>query len=101
MPINFFEKELTKVQERYNETYGQLTVCDIQTRQKVILNIIAMCRLKDKIMKGGVPHELHENRGLFVRRKNWVNAKFDAIQQILNERKVQDDSNSIAVSRLN
>ncbi len=40
MKVNFFEKELIKVRERFNQTFGKQTVCDLQTRAQVIIAII-------------------------------------------------------------
>ena len=40
MAIDFFEKEVSKVRERFNQTYGVMVVCNLNHRQAAILSII-------------------------------------------------------------
>ena len=86
MPIDFFEKEVKKAQERFNQTFGELDVCDIRTRQIAILTIIQMGRLKDRIMQFN-NDEVMEERSKFVKARNWLNNIFRQIEDELNERR--------------
>jgi len=48
MAIDFFEKEVKKAQDRFNTIYGDLLVCDIRVRQRLIITICWMKVLKKK-----------------------------------------------------
>jgi hypothetical protein len=53
MAIDFFEKEVEKTQDRFNTIYGDLLVCDIRVRQRLIITICWMGVLKKRIEKAG------------------------------------------------
>ena len=50
MQFEFFEREMGRVQDRFNETFGAQVVCDINARQTVILAICQMGILARKIV---------------------------------------------------
>ena len=92
MPIDFFEREVTKTQDRFNETFGQLEVCDIKTRQAVILSIISLARLAKKIRVSRDKKMIQK----FMRTKTALNGVFDPIEHSINERRHHANSNSRA-----
>jgi len=49
MPIDFFESEVRKAQNRFNETFGTELVCNVNLRQSVILAICFMGNASKKI----------------------------------------------------
>ena len=49
MTIDFFERELFKVQQKFNQTFGEMPTCNPQVRAKVIFAIVQMGILKNKI----------------------------------------------------
>ena len=51
LKVNFFIHELRRVQERFNQTFGTQTVCDLKTRHRVILAIIHLETLSKQIIK--------------------------------------------------
>ena len=96
MPVDFFDREVNKVQQRFNETFGVLDVCDLQMRQKTILSIINMMRLKDKIMSTQDNKNIKEDRSKFVKTRDALNSIFNQIDQELNERRNHANRNIIA-----
>jgi len=83
MPIDFFDTEVRKVKDRFNETFGQLEACDIRTREAVILSIISLDRLSKKI-------KMSKDKSLiqrFMRTRTALNGVFDPIEHELNERR--------------
>jgi hypothetical protein len=81
MPINYFEKEVTKSQERFKQTYGVMTVCNLNLRQAVILSIInlnLLCRIiQSAAKKDQVRVEIRE----FIRIRNTLNNHFKIIER--------------------
>jgi len=54
MAIDFFEKELVKVQERFNQTFGETQAVNLLTRSHVILSIIYLGLIAKEINKQGI-----------------------------------------------
>lgn len=84
MPNNFYQKELRKTQDRFNETFGVMTVCNLKTRQIVILSIISLGRLCEKIQAGG-ERDLHNVRE-FMRTRDAINKIFEQIERGRHEK---------------
>ena len=70
MAIDFFEKELTKVQHRFNCVLGDLMVCDLTLRQKLILAICWMGVLKRKIHQAPDKDLVREEIQKFIKYRN-------------------------------
>lgn len=51
MIVNYFENELHKAQQRFNETFGRQTICNLKTRRFTMLAITAMGRNAEKIVE--------------------------------------------------
>jgi hypothetical protein len=77
MPVDFFETELTKVQDQFNETFGSVIVCNIRTRQKVMLAIIGMGLLQHKISAADDKDLVRPDIQKFVRTRNTLNKIFN------------------------
>jgi hypothetical protein len=81
MPVNFFATELAKVQERFNQTFGTMVVCNIKARQQTILAIVGMDLLERKISstkdKGKVRDEIKK----FMRTHKILNQLFNNIER--------------------
>jgi hypothetical protein len=67
MKIDFFEKELNTVRERFNQTYGKQIVCNLEARCRVIISIIHMGILGDKINKAGDKSMVRDDIQMFIR----------------------------------
>jgi hypothetical protein len=87
MPMNFFEKEIKTVQERFNQTFGVLNVCDLKARRMAMLKIIRMGILREAIMQSKNKDDVMEERSKFVKARNWLNNIFSQIENELNQRK--------------
>ena len=55
MPVDFFEKELVRIQNQFNQTFGVMPLCNPKVRIKVIFAIIQMGILQRKISKSKNP----------------------------------------------
>ena len=49
MAIDFFLKEQSKVQDRFNETFGKMQVVNLEARSSVILSIVYLGMLAKKL----------------------------------------------------
>jgi hypothetical protein len=85
--IDFFEKEVKNVQQRFNETFGVMTVCDLNLRQRTILAIIRLCRLSEKIMSSSKDKVRGEIKK-FMRAKSVLGNLFDQIDKHHKQRRV-------------
>ena len=85
MAIDFFEKEVKRSQTRFNETFGIMTVCNVETRQRAILAIIFLNRLKDKIKTADGHDKAREEIKKFVRTRDILNRIFNQIETHLSE----------------
>ena len=79
MPIDFFEKEVEKSQELFNQTYGAVVVCNLKLRQAAILSIISLGLLCRKITTAKRKHEMKEDIQTFMRIRNTLNNHFNQL----------------------
>ena len=93
MRIDFFQNELCKVQDRFNETFGKLVVCNVSQRQRIMLSIISMGRLEKKIMAAGSMDNARDDIKKFVRTRNILNKEFDKVEEFFNERREHATAN--------
>ena len=87
MQINFFDAEVTKAQERFNQTFGVLTVCDLKQRQSAIVAICLLGRSSEKIKIANTKDEAREEIKKFMRIRKVLNSVFTQIETELNERR--------------
>ena len=93
MKIDFFEKELTTVRERFNQTFGKQTVCNLETRCRVIISIIHMGLLSDKIMKAVEKSMVRDDIRMFIRIRNTLMNIFNNAEKYWQERRRYDKGN--------
>ena len=93
MKIDFFEKELTTVRERFNQTFGKQTVCNLETRCRVIISIIHMGLLSDKINKAGDKSMVKDDIRMFIRVRDTLMAIFNNAEKHWHERRRYDNGN--------
>ena len=77
MPIDFFQSELYKIQDRFNQTFGKLVVCNVNTRMRVMLAIIFLGILERKIMAKNDRDDIKR----FIRTKDTLNKFFDHFER--------------------
>lgn len=80
--IDFFDREVRSAQDRFNETFGKLKVCNIRTRQLVILSIIRLGTLARKI-NANDKAQVQDKIRTFMETKNRLQGYFDAAEEAL------------------
>jgi len=93
MKVNYFEKELIKVRERFNQTFGKQIVSDLRTRAQVIIAIIHMGLLSDKIMKAKDKEMVRDDIRMFIRKRNTLTTIFNNVEKYWEERRRYDKGN--------
>ena len=93
MEVNFFEKELTIVRERFNQTFGKQFVCDLQTRAHVIISIIHMGLLGNKIMKAKDKELVRDDIRMFIKIRNALATMFSNAEKYWEERRRYNKGN--------
>ena len=83
MPVDFFEKELGRVQTEFNQTFGVMPLCNPKIRIRVMFAIVQMCLLQRKIMK----EKGKEDISNFVKTKDKLNKIFSMLSQESKKRK--------------
>ncbi len=76
MKIDFFEKELQKMQARFNQTFGCHVVCNLKSRQAVILAVVYLEILCRKIRKVNRTDQARGEIQKFIRVRNTLNNIF-------------------------
>lgn len=77
MPIDFFEKEVEKSQERFNQTYGAMVVCNLKLREAAIMSIANLGLLCRKITAAKRRHEMKDDIQTFMRIRKTLNNHFN------------------------
>ena len=91
MPVDFFENEFVTVCERYNQTFGKQSVCNLDTRYRVIFAIIYMGVLRKKIRKNKYKHKVRKDIRKFIRIKNILMTIFSNAEKAWQERRRYDN----------
>ena len=87
MAINYFDQELCKIQQHFNETFGNLIVCDLMLRQKVILAIVAMGQLVQKIAEANDKDHVRYEIRRFMKASSACKNIFNQIDRKQKERR--------------
>ena len=75
MPVDFFKKELGRIQARFNHTFGVMPLCNPKVRIRVMFAIVQMCILQQKIRK----EKKKEDISRFVKTKDKLNKIFSTL----------------------
>ena len=86
MTIDFFEKEVEKMQARFNQTFGHHVVCSLKARQEVILAVIYLETLCRKIRKINRTDQARGEIQKFIRVRNTLNNIFKMFDHPAGER---------------
>ena len=76
MPIDFFEKELERVQRNFNRAYGGLKVINLKHRESIILAIVHMGLLSRSVKKAENDLDRQIVIKRFIRVRNSLNRQF-------------------------
>ena len=93
MKVDFFEKELTRVRERFNQTFGKQLACDLQTRAEVIIAIIQMGLLGNKIMNAKDKELVRDDIRMFIKTRNQLATIFGKADKYFKERRRHEKGN--------
>ena len=93
MAINYFDQELCKIQQHFNETFGNLIVCDLRLRQKAILSIISMGRLTGKIVRAKSKDDVRDEIRRFTKTRTILKNIFRLIERQQKERRNHEKDN--------
>ena len=93
MKVDYFEKELSRVRERFNQTFGKQFVCDLQTRAEVIISIIHMGLLGNKIMNAKNKEMVRDDMRMFIKKKNQLATIFSNADKYFKERRRHEKGN--------
>jgi hypothetical protein len=93
MKVNFFEKELIKVCERFNQTFGKQLVCDLQTRAVVTISIIHMGLLGNKITNVKDKEMVRDDIRMFIKKRNALTIIFNNAEKFWEERRRYEKGN--------
>jgi len=96
MAVNFFEREVKKVRERFNQNFGNQIVCNIHARYSAILSICRLGILADKINETEGKEKAKESIQEFTRIRDVLNNFFNLIEKQEERRcaRRRKDSNS-------
>lgn len=90
MQTDIFEKELLKIRKRFNQTFGRQIVCDLRTRQQVILAIVHMGILARKISESRMTNETRTIIQRLIKVRDTLNDIFDKVEDAWAERRDYD-----------
>ena len=93
MPIEFYEKEIMNAREKFNQTFGMLTVCDLRLRQSAILAISFMGTLGKKIMEANNKDDIKAEIQKFMKTKEILSNLFAKIEEHQKERRNNVNTN--------
>ena len=101
MPVNFFEKEVTRTQHKFNQTFGMLETGDIKLRQSAILKICGLGCLRNKIIKAADKDQVRGEICKFMEIRNILNNVFNTIEDYQKERRYFENDQRTSKQRGN
>ena len=87
MPINFFEKEVIKARERFNQTFGVLDVCDLKSRYSTILAISSLGLIAGRIKKAKNKDDVRDEIKQFMETRTILDSVFKQFRKHQGERR--------------
>jgi hypothetical protein len=87
MTIDFFEKEVIKARERFNQTFGVLDVCDLKLRYLTILAISSLGLIAGRIKKAKNKDDVRDEKKQFMRTRTILDSVFKQFQKDQGERR--------------
>ena len=87
MAVNFFEREVKKIQKRFNETFGRQIVCNLDVRYSAIFSICWLGILSIKINKAKDKEKAKDTISEFVKIRDVLNKFFNLIEKQQQERR--------------
>jgi len=103
MAVNFFEREVKKIKERFNQNFSNQIVCNIQARYSAILSICRLGILANRINEAEDKEKARVSIQEFVRIRDVLNNFFNLMEKQQKERRYRShsrkDSDNIRLRR--
>ena len=90
MPIDFFDKEVVNARRLFNQVYGRLSVCDLQTRSLAAMTVISMGCMARTINAVDNKDEVRDLIRRFVRTRDIFHTALGNIQALLEDQAHQE-----------
>ena len=87
MAVDFFEKEVRKVRQRFNQTFGRQTVCNLNARYSAILSICRLGILSNRISRAKAKEKVRDSTSEFIRIRDVLNNFFNRMEKQMKERR--------------
>ena len=87
MAVNFFEREVKKVRQRFNQTFGRQIVCNLNARYSAILSICWLGILANRINEAEHKEKAKESIHEFTRIRDVLNNFFNLMEKQEKERR--------------
>ena len=100
MAVNFFEREVKKVRERFNQTFGRQIVCNLNARYSAILSICWLGILANRIREAEGKEKAKESIQEFTRIRDVLNNFFNLMEKQQKERRYRSHSRKDSNIRL-
>jgi len=81
MAIDFFDKEVRKVQQRFNQTFGEMQVINLSARFNVIFSIINLGMIAKELNNKNKRKDIAKIKE-FMQTKEILNMVFDSAQKL-------------------
>ena len=101
MPVDFFGEAVKSAQQRFNQTFGELTTCNIRLRQSAILKICGLGCLRNKIIKAADSDQVREEICSFRKIRKTLNNVFNTIEDYQKERRYFENDQRTSKQRGN
>lgn len=101
MRIDFFELELKKARDRFNQTFGKTKVCDLQSRFSAIFAICFMGIACRKIRNAGNKNNVRGLIKKFMNERSALNNLFDQFEREQQGRRINTKSISYKSQKRN
>ena len=100
MAVNFFEREVKKVRQRFNQTFGRQIVCNLNARYSAILSICWLGILANRIREAEGKEKAKESIHEFTRIRDVLNNFFNQMEKHQKERRYRSHSRKDSNNRL-
>ena len=81
MAVDFFEKEVRKVRQRFNQTFGRQTVYNLNARYSAILSLCRLGILSRRISRAKNKEKVRDSIREFIRIRDVLNYFFDLMER--------------------
>lgn len=81
MNADFLERETQKARERFNQTFGRMTVCDLKLRHTAIICVCMLGIITKRVRKAALGEPLKADVRKFMRARQALNKVFTQLER--------------------